>query len=120
MKRVDRMLPDRLVDDLLAFRHERDWEQFHSPKNLAIAISVEAGELLEHFQWTGDSTQEAIPAERLSQIASEVADVVILVNYLAHDLKIDIEDAVGRKLAENAMRYPIDKSRGSAVKYDKL
>jgi NTP pyrophosphatase (non-canonical NTP hydrolase) len=114
------MIPEALLDELLAFRRERDWEQFHSPKNLAIAISVEAGELLEHFQWTGESTSEVLPADKLSQIAKEVADVVILVSYLAHDLRIDVEGAVNRKLAENAVRYPADKSRGSAVKYDKL
>jgi NTP pyrophosphatase (non-canonical NTP hydrolase) len=114
------MLPEPLVESLLAFRRDRAWEQFHSPKNVAIAISVEAAELLEHFQWTGESVPEAMPAEWLSQVASEVADVVILVSYLAHDLSIDIEAAVTRKLAANAVRYPVAKSRGTAVKYDKL
>jgi NTP pyrophosphatase (non-canonical NTP hydrolase) len=114
------MLPDALVSQLLAFRSEREWEQFHSPKNLAIAISVEAAELLEHFQWTNDSRPAAGLGHRMAQLADEIADVVILVSYLAHDLGIDIEQAVARKLAENAVRYPVDKSRGSAVKYDQL
>lgn len=113
------MLSQRTVDAALAFRRERDWEQFHSPKNLAIAISVEAGELLEHFQWMRDG--EARPtASQLDALELEIADVAILLSYLASDLKIDLDVAVRRKIAINEGRYPVDKSRGSAAKYDVL
>lgn len=109
------MLRDETVAALLSFRRERDWEQFHTPKNLAIAISVEAAELLEHFQWTADSDT----ASRADQdaLSEEIADVAILLTYLAHDLKIDLDAAVARKLAINGQRYPVESSRGTARKY---
>ncbi|HET8649328.1 MAG TPA: nucleotide pyrophosphohydrolase [Gemmatimonadales bacterium] len=100
---------------LLAFRHERDWEQFHTPKNLAIAISVEAAELLEHFQWTTDAGAPSQGDE--NAISEEIADVAILLTYLTHDLGIDLDAAVARKLAINGARYPLEQSRGTAKKY---
>lgn len=114
------MLSEDLVNRLTAFRRERDWEQFHTPKNLAIAISVEAGELLERFQWTADIASPRMPSDQLARVAEEIADVAILLTYLAHDLGIDVPQAVNDKLARNNERYPADKSRGKAVKYDQL
>ena len=103
----------------LAFRRAREWEQFHTPQNLAIAISVEAGELLEQFQWMQPGDMRPSGNSRIA-IEHEIADVAILLAYLANDLGINIDDAVQRKLALNEKRYPIDKSRGTATKYDKL
>lgn len=113
------MLSNTLRDALIKFRHERDWQQFHSPQNLAVAIAVEAGELLEHFQWM-KAGEERPRAEGRDEVGLELADLVILLTYLAHDLNLDLEAAVRRKLALNAERYPVEKARGSSVKYDKL
>lgn len=113
------MLSDALVRQLLAFRVEREWEQFHTPKNLAVAISVEAGELLEHFQWTDDA-HDSMDEERRAKVTDEIADVATLLAYLAHDLGIDIDNAVAAKLERSAARYPVAKSRGNARKYDRL
>lgn len=113
------MLDDEVREAVLAFRRERDWEQFHSPLTLSVAIAVEAGELLEHFQWMTPGevrpTDDARPDVEL-----EIADLAILLSYLAHDLGIDVNAAVRRKLVLNAERYPVHKARGTAVKYDKL
>ncbi len=97
---------------LLEFPRERDWEQFHTPKNLAIAIAVEAGELLEQFQWTRESDRVGAT----EAIRHEMADVAILMSYLAHDLDVDLDSAVRAKLAVNSARYPAESSRGSARK----
>jgi NTP pyrophosphatase (non-canonical NTP hydrolase) len=103
----------------LDFRRARDWEQFHTPQNLAIAVSVEAGELLEQFQWV--LSPDARPAQaRMASIEQEVADIAMLLSYLAYDLGIDVDAAVQRKLALNEERYPVEKSRGTATKYDAL
>lgn len=104
---------------LLAFRAAREWEQFHSPRNLAVAISVEAGELLEHFQWLR-SDERAREHTSHDALAMEVADIAILLSYFCHDLGIDVEAAIEGKLALNEQRYPVQKSRGNATKYDKL
>lgn len=113
------LLDDDVRDAVLAFRREREWEQFHSPQNLAVAIAVEAGELLEHFQWmTPGETRPTHDARGAVEL--EVADLVILLSYLAHDLGLDVNAAVRRKLALNATRYPVEKARGNAVKYDRL
>ena len=109
------MLSDATLAALLAFRSEREWEQFHTPKNLAIGIAVEAAELLELYQWTLDSSDQAPAA---TTVQEEIADVCILLSYLAHDLGVDLEDAVRRKLAVNAARYPVEHSRGNARKHD--
>jgi NTP pyrophosphatase (non-canonical NTP hydrolase) len=104
---------------LLQFRTEREWEQFHTPLNLAIAISVEAGELLEPFQWMR-STDNAITGEQRTAIEHEIADVAMLLFYLASDLGINVDKAVRDKLAINADRYPVETAKGSGRKYDRL
>ena len=114
------MLRKTLRDALLEFRRMRDWEQFHSPRNLAVAISVEAAELLEPFRWaTEDQVREIVQARR-SEISDEIADIVILLTYLAHDLSIDIDTAVSTKIQSNAEKYPVEKARGSNKKYSDL
>ncbi len=113
------MLSQETLTALLAFRRDRAWQQFHSPLNLVVAISVEAGELLELFQWSLPDERRPRPDQRIA-VEHEVADLVILLSYLASDLGIDIETAVQDKLAINAERYPVDRSRGNAKKYDEL
>ena len=99
------------------FAAERDWEQFHSPKNLSMALIVEAGELVEHFQWLTEE-QSAQPDEKKRQaIAAEISDVQIYLLRLADKLGVDIEAAVAAKLRENGEKYPADRVRGSAAKY---
>jgi dCTP diphosphatase len=100
-----------------AFRDERDWMQFHNPKNLAISISIEAAELLEHFQWKNYQESEKHAVEAKDQIADEVADVALYLFELCDNLKIDLEAAIHRKLEKNAAKYPASQTRGSAKKY---
>ncbi len=110
------MLRKETVAALLTFRHERDWEQFHTPKNLAIAITVEAAELLEHFQWTRETGRVEVASN--GPVVEEIADVAILLTYLAHDLGIDLDAAVSQKLQINGQRYPVATSKGTAKKHD--
>jgi NTP pyrophosphatase (non-canonical NTP hydrolase) len=113
------LLPQDLHDRLIAFRSARDWEQFHSPQNLAIAIAVEAGELLEHFQWM--RRDDARPAaDALDALGLEVADLLILLSYFCNDLGIEPIAVVEKKLELNAKRYTVEKSRGNATKHDRL
>lgn len=110
-----------LLDTLLKFRRERDWEQFHRPKELAISIVLEAAELLEEFQWKSDEEiKKHLKEGGLENIEDEVADIAIYILLLSHDLKIDLIDAIRKKLKKNAEKYPVEKARGSAKKYDKL
>jgi dCTP diphosphatase len=105
-----------LKERLRAFARERDWEQFHSPKNLAMALIVEAAELLEHFQWLTETQSRALDPEKREQVAQELADVFLYLVRLADRLDIDLLDAAQRKIAINAQKYPADKVRGSAKK----
>lgn len=111
--------------DLTALRHrlrefavERDWEQFHSPKNLAMALAVESAELLEHFQWLTEQESSALDADRRARVAAELCDVLFYLVRLADRLDVDLEAASAAKLAANAAKYPADQVRGSARKYD--
>ena len=99
------------------FRDERDWMQFHNPKNLACSISIEANELLEHFQWCSSGQSLAVARKKKSEIAHEIADVAIYLIELADNLGIDLAKAIGEKLAHNSEKYPADKVRGSSKKY---
>lgn len=109
-----------LHQELLEFRKARDWEQFHNPRNLATAISIEAAELLEPFRWASENQAREIVEARRVEIADEIADIAILLTYLAHDLSIDIDAAVATKIQSNAEKYPVDKARGSNKKYSEL
>jgi dCTP diphosphatase len=108
---------DALQEALRAFAKERDWEQFHSPKNLAIALSVEASELLEIFQWMTEAESHALTPQVTHAVEQEIADVQIYLARIADVLDIDIGLAVDRKLAINRDKYPADRVRGSAKKY---
>ena len=103
---------------LRRFAAERDWDQFHSPKNLAMALNVEAGELLEHFQWLTPEQSQALPPDKLARVAEEIADIQAYLVRIADKLDVDILDAVERKIRQNEAKYPADKVRGDARKYD--
>jgi NTP pyrophosphatase (non-canonical NTP hydrolase) len=111
MDPIDRI--DRIQQAILAFRDERDWAQYHSPKDLAMSISVESAELLELFLWQRDA--QAVDPQRLRE---ELADVFYGAFLLAADLGLDVEQIVMDKLAQNARKYPVDVARGSNRKYD--
>lgn len=109
-----------LARQLEQFAAERDWQQFHSPKNLASALVVEAGELLEHFQWLTETQSRAMPPEKLDAVAGEVADVLLYLVQMATALGIDPVAAAQAKLELNARRYPVDRARGNSKKHDEL
>jgi dCTP diphosphatase len=113
------MLED-ITRRIVEFRDARDWKQFHSPKNLAASISIEAAELLETLQWSSDETMVADVEKRRPEIEAELADVMIYCLLLAHDTGVDPVAAIDAKLAENAAKYPADKARGSRAKYTEL
>jgi dCTP diphosphatase len=102
------------------FRDERDWKQFHNPKEMAVAIAVEAGELLEHFTWKTPEQSEQCARERRDAIAEEMADVAILLFEMADNVGVNLTQAIESKLAKNAVKYPINKARGSNRKYNEL
>ena len=108
-----------LAEALRAFSAERDWGRFHTPKNLATALSVEAAELLEPFQWLTpeESAEVADDPERRARAAEELADVLIYLVRLSDVLGVDLGDAVAAKLAANARKYPVERAKGSAAKY---
>ena len=109
-----------LRDALRRFAAERDWEQFHSPKNLAIALSVEAAELLEHFQWQTEAASASLDAAQIEAVRDEMADVLLYLIRLADKLEVDLLAAAAHKIGVNARKYPIDKARGSSRKYTEL
>jgi NTP pyrophosphatase (non-canonical NTP hydrolase) len=107
---------------VLAFVHERDWEQFHSPKNLSMALAAESGELMEHFLWSESQASLAVardPKKRRA-IEDEIADVVIYALEFANICGIDLAAAIETKMAANAKKYPVEKARGRADKYTDL
>lgn len=105
---------------LVEFAAERDWDQFHSPKNLAMALAAEAGELLEHFQWLTEQQSAELPAVALEAVALELADIQLYLVRLADRLGVDLVAAAHRKIDLNAGKYPADKARGNARKSDQL
>ena len=111
---------DDLTRRIVEFRDERDWKQYHSPRNLAASITIEAAELLECFQWSSDDTIAEDVARRHEEIEAEIADVLIYALLLAHDTGIDPAVAIERKLASNDAKYPAEKARGSREKYTEL
>ncbi|WP_343693891.1 nucleotide pyrophosphohydrolase [Chitinophaga sp.] len=105
---------DTIVQELLKFRNERDWEQFHNAKDLALALNVEAGELLELFLWknAADANQE--------KVREELADVLLYSFLLAEKYGFDLKEIMLEKIAKNAEKYPVEKARGTAKKYNEL
>jgi NTP pyrophosphatase (non-canonical NTP hydrolase) len=111
---------DELREQLRQFARERDWDQFHSPKNLAMALAVEAAELLENFQWLTEEQSRELDPEAREAVRREIADVLLYLIRLGDRLGIDPVDAAKRKLVENARKYPVEKARGSRKKYTEL
>ncbi len=112
---LDRL--EALRDRLREFVRERDWEQFHSPKNLAMAMIVEAAELVEHFQWATEQESRELSAEKRERVAHELADTFVYLLRIADVLEIDLIDAANAKIDLNAKKYPVEKVRGSNAKY---
>jgi NTP pyrophosphatase (non-canonical NTP hydrolase) len=109
-----------LRDSLRSFAQERDWDQFHSPRNLAVALVIEATELLEHFQWLTDEQSRDLSRETINEIRLEMADVLLYLIRLADRLEVDLIQAAREKITINAEKYPVHKARGSNRKYNKL
>ena len=108
---------EEITDKIRSFRDERDWAQFHNPKDMAIAISLEAGELLEHFLWKNPEEVEERIVERRGEIQSEIADIAIYLTELADNLGIDLLKAMEEKIRVNAEKYPAERVGGSSKKY---
>ena len=109
-----------LRERLRHFAAERDWEKYHSPKNLASALIVEAAELLERFRWLTEDESRSLPPTQLARVREEMADVLIYLVRLADKLDIDLLEAARQKVEENALKYPADKARGNNRKYPDL
>lgn len=106
-----------LQERIRKFARERDWEQYHTPKNLSMAVIVEAAELVEHFQWLSAEQSESLSSEKLEEISEELADVLIYLIGLADRLNIDLLAAANRKLIINEKKYPAERVRGKSNKY---
>jgi dCTP diphosphatase len=113
----ERISVNDLRDTIKTFIGERDWEQFHSPKNLAMALSVEVAEVVEHFQWLTEEQSTNLPPEQLAEVRAEIGDVTIYLVELADKLGIDPVEAAKAKLEINAKKYPADLVKGKATKY---
>ena len=110
----------KITAEICAFRDARGWGEFHGPKDMAVAIAAEAGELLQHFVWQSPSQSDVRVESRRPEIASEMADVAILLFEMASNSDIDLASAIRAKLARNEERYPVDKAKGSNKKYNEL
>ncbi len=111
---------DEVRKKLREFADERDWDQFHSPKNLAMALSVEVSELVECFQWLTEEQSHSLNSEQLTAVTDEIADVQLYLVRLADKVGVDINAAVEQKIKKNEIKYPVEKSKGSAKKYTDL
>ena len=108
------------IKKLREFAKERDWDQFHSPKNLAMALSVEVAEIVEHFQWLTEEQSKNLPNDKLEEVETELADTFIYIVRLADKLEIDLLAAAHSKVEVNERKYPVGKSKGNAKKYTGL
>lgn len=111
---------EKLKEMVVAFRDERDWKQFHNPKDMAISLNLEAAEVLEHFQWKNEKEIQERIKSRKEEIGEELADVLYWVLLMSNDLEIDISYAFIKKLEKNSAKYPIDKAKGRHTKYTEL
>jgi len=109
-----------LIRKLRRFAAERDWDQFHSPKNIAMALSVEVSEILEHFQWLTEQQSNRMSKRKLAEVTDEIGDVLIYLLRLSDKLGVDPLDAAHRKLRQNSRKYPVHKAKGTAKKYNEL
>ncbi len=111
---------DKLKTKIIDFRNVRNWEQFHSPKNIAEGICIESAELLENFLWKTNEESRSLSDDEIHDAGEEIADIAIYLLLLSHDLGLDFEEIISLKLAKNAEKYPIEKCRGNAKKYTDL
>lgn len=111
---------EELTKKIIAFRDARDWKQFHNPKDVALSLVLEAGEVIEHFQWKSKEEIEEYVETHKEHIGEELADVLYWVLLMSHDLKIDILDALDKKIKKNDEKYPVEKAKGNHTKYNKL
>jgi len=109
-----------LIERIRAFNHERDWEQYHSPKNLVMCLAAEVGELIEQLQWLSEQQSRDLPPAKRTAVEEEIGDVTLCLLNLADKLSIDIVEAAGRKLEQNKIKYPVHKAKGRADKYTEL
>ncbi len=107
----------KLIKKLREFAKERDWDQFHSPKNLSMALSVEVAEVVEHFQWLTEEQSKNLPNDKLEEVETELADTLIYLTRLADKLEIDLLAAAHSKIEVNERKYPVGKAKGNAKKY---
>jgi NTP pyrophosphatase (non-canonical NTP hydrolase) len=114
------MTIEEITARICAFRDARNWMQFHNPKDLAVAIAAEAGELMQHFVWKTPEQTPQVVIEKRTEITDEIADVAILLFELAHNLDIPLAEAMQAKLERNEKRYPVEKARGNNLKYNEL
>ena len=108
------------VERIVKFREDRDWSQFHTPKDMAISLVLESTELLEHFQWKKEDEVKVHLDQRREEVAEELADVLYWVLLISNDLKIDLNDTLSKKMDKNEAKYPIEKAKGNAKKYTEL
>ncbi len=111
---------DELIESIRKFARERDWEKFHSPKNLAMALSVEVSEILEHFQWLTQEESRNLPPEKLAEVKDEIGDVLVYLLNLADKLGIDPLEAARGKMVKNAEKYPASAVHGRAIKHTQI
>lgn len=111
---------ERLTKDILDFRAERDWQQFHTPKDEAISLTLEAAEVLEHVQWRGPEELKKYIETNRQDIGEELADVLFWVLLMCHDFKIDLVEAFDKKMLQNKKKYPVEKAKGRHTKYTHL
>ena len=111
---------NEIIEKVIEFRDTRDWKQFHDPKNLAEAISIEAGELLGKFLWMTTDESKKVDNVKLEKIEEEISDIFIYIIYLCNTLNIDLLHEVENKIAINRIKYPVEKSKGSNKKYTEL
>lgn len=114
------MISETVLRQILEFRRQRDWEQFHNLRTLATSIVLEAAELAEITQWARDDEITEVADKKKHKVEEEVADIAILLSYLIHDMGIDLDAVVKKKLELNDRKYPVARSKGSAKKYDEL
>ena len=111
---------ETLKEKLLQFRNERDWEQFHDPKNLAEGITIESAELLENFLWKKAEQSRKLSKTEMQRVQEEIGDIFAFLIYLCHELEIDLFEATHQKIDLNHKKYPIEKSKGKSTKYKDL
>jgi dCTP diphosphatase len=111
---------DKTIQKIIQFRDNRDWLQYHDPKNLVQAISIEAAELQEIFLWLTTEQSKDLPPEKVQKVKDELADIFIFMTYLCNHFEINLLEAIQTKLQKNEMKYPVEKSKGSNKKYDEL